>query len=277
MSAQSLNTNAVQHSSWQTATPTAQCYSANQADSNLVALQIHLWSFALHTDMHSPNTKALQNSSAVSEAYTRIARPPVQTLDILHTLESTNMTSIGRVMQVPQYPDHDSPDIRYNNCTLFVVHTIFVHQLSRVLAVSKSCIPCPDVTDYTRLIVSFACAGNAKRTADHLTSSLSAHKDLLQDVQAFRRNMWMPACYTQQQPSSCVQHRLTASLCAAKSPLKTCSSYSSARVQHQSRAAFWQNASQPSVTAQHKLTAGLCPAKSPLKICSSYSAVVGSF
>jgi len=56
----SSNTNAVQHSFWQTATPTAQWSSANQADSSLVALQIHLWRFALHTSVHSPNTKALQ-------------------------------------------------------------------------------------------------------------------------------------------------------------------------------------------------------------------------
>ena len=34
-----------------------------------MALQIHLSRFALHTGMHSHNTNALQNSSAVSEGY----------------------------------------------------------------------------------------------------------------------------------------------------------------------------------------------------------------
>ena len=57
------------------------------------------------------------------------ARPPVQLLDILHSSGSTNMTSIGRVMQVFEYPDLDGPDIRYNNCTFLVVHTILVHKL----------------------------------------------------------------------------------------------------------------------------------------------------
>jgi len=37
------NINALQHTFWQTATPTALCYSANQADSSLVAQQTHQW------------------------------------------------------------------------------------------------------------------------------------------------------------------------------------------------------------------------------------------
>ncbi|KAL0023474.1 hypothetical protein WJX79_009215 [Trebouxia sp. C0005] len=38
--------------------------------------------------------------------------PPVQALDIFHSSKPTNMTSIGRVMSIFQYPDLDGPDIR---------------------------------------------------------------------------------------------------------------------------------------------------------------------
>jgi len=95
-------------------------------------------------------------------------------LDILDSSESDNMTSIGRVMQVLQYPDLDGPDISYKNCTILVVNIVLVHKIPRVLSISEvrvSCIPCFDVTEYIRLIISFARAGNTKRKGDHLTGS----------------------------------------------------------------------------------------------------------
>ena len=64
--------------------------------------------------------------------------------------------------------------MQYNNCTLLVVHIMLVYKLPLVLSNSKvciNCLPCLNVTDYIRLIISFACVGNANCTADHLTNS----------------------------------------------------------------------------------------------------------
>ena len=55
-------TNALQHCSGQDAFPTAQCCSAEQADSRLVPWQIHLCRFALHTGLHG--TKLMHSNTA---------------------------------------------------------------------------------------------------------------------------------------------------------------------------------------------------------------------
>jgi len=49
------------HWNWQNAIPTAECCSANQADSSLVSVQILPLTFALHTCVQSPNSNAPQH------------------------------------------------------------------------------------------------------------------------------------------------------------------------------------------------------------------------
>ncbi len=67
-------TNALQHKSGQKSFLTAQSYSAKQADSRLVSLQIDLWVFPQHTAVQCPITNALlhwsgQKSFLTAQSY----------------------------------------------------------------------------------------------------------------------------------------------------------------------------------------------------------------